>query len=146
MFSIIASTLRFIFRTTVLIGFMLLLLIPSLMRINHHRRRGDAAGSQKADEVSIRLGRRLAWLFGIKVHVSGKPAEGAVLIAANHISWLDIPVLHSACAMGFVAKAEIERWPLFGYIARSGSTIFHRRGSHRRQQHKHKTPPCLSTQ
>lgn len=130
MFSIIASTLRFIFRTTVLIGFMLLLLIPSLMRINHHRRRGDAAGSQKADEVSIRLGRRLAWLFGIKVHVSGKPAEGAVLIAANHISWLDIPVLHSACAMGFVAKAEIERWPLFGYIARSGSTIFHRRGSH----------------
>ena len=130
MFSIIASTLRFVFRTIVLIAFLLLVLFPTLMRINHHRRRGDDAGTQKADEISVRLGNRLAWLFGIKVHVRGEPAEGAVLLAANHISWLDIPVLHSACAMGFVAKAEISGWPLFGYIARSGSTIFHQRGSH----------------
>jgi 1-acyl-sn-glycerol-3-phosphate acyltransferase len=52
------------------------------------------------------------------------------LFAANHISWLDITVLHSACAMGFVGKAEIEGWPVFSSIARVGGTIFHQRGSH----------------
>lgn len=130
MFSIIASILRFAFRTVLLFGFLLFLLIPTLMRINYHRRLGDEAGSRKADAVSVRLGRSLAWLFGIRVKISGKPAEGAVLMAANHISWLDIPVLHSACAMGFVAKAEIESWPVFSYIARTGATIFHQRGNH----------------
>ena len=130
MFSIIASFLRFTLRTVLLIGFLLFLLIPTLMRINYHRRLDDEAGSRKADVVAVRLARSLARLFGIRAQISGKPAEGAVLIAANHISWLDIPVLHSACAMGFVAKAEIESWPVFSYIARTGATIFHQRGSH----------------
>jgi 1-acyl-sn-glycerol-3-phosphate acyltransferase len=53
-----------------------------------------------------------------------------VLLAANHISWLDIIVLHSSCAMGFVGKAEIDSWPLFSYMARTGGTIFHQRGDH----------------
>ena len=130
MFSIIASFLRFTFRTVLLIGFLLFLLIPTLMRVNYHRRLDDETGSRKADIVAVRLARSLAGLFGIRVQISGELAEGAVLIAANHISWLDIPVLHSACAMGFVAKAEIESWPVFSYIARTGATIFHQRGSH----------------
>jgi len=53
-----------------------------------------------------------------------------VLIAANHISWLDILALFSVGSMGFVGKAEINRWPLFSFIARTGGTIFHQRGSH----------------
>ena len=52
------------------------------------------------------------------------------MIVANHISWLDIPVLHSARAMGFVGKAEIERWPVFNYIGNAGGTIYHHRGNH----------------
>jgi len=130
MFSIIASFLRFTIRTILLMGFLLFLLVPTLMRINYHRRLDDEAGSRKADVVGVQLGRSLARLFGVRVQITGKPAEGAVLIAANHISWLDIPVLHSARAMGFVAKAEIENWPVFSYIARTGATIFHQRGSH----------------
>ena len=130
MISTLASILRFTFRTVLLIGFLLFFLIPNLMLINHYRRLDEEAGSHKADIAAVRLGTRLVWLFGIRVQMKGEPAEGAVLIAANHISWLDIPVLHSACAMGFVAKAEIERWPVFSYIARTGGTIFHQRGCH----------------
>ena len=130
MFSIISSILRFTFRTVLLIGVLLFLLFPTLMLINHYRRLDEDAGSRKADIVGVWLGTKLAWLFGVGVQISGEPVDGAVLIAANHISWLDIPVLHSACAMGFVAKAEIEHWPVFSYIARTGSTIFHQRGSH----------------
>jgi len=69
-------------------------------------------------------------IFGLKRRIEGAFAEGPQLIAANHISWLDIKLLHSYSPMGFVAKAEIERWPLAGWVARFGETVFHHRGSH----------------
>lgn len=130
MISILASIPRFIFRSLLLTGFLLFLLIPSLMLVNYHRRRGTREGSVKADQVAVRLSGRLAWLYGLQIKSVGEPQTGAVLLAANHISWLDIPVLHGTCAMGFVSKAEVENWPVFRYIARTGSTIFHQRGNH----------------
>jgi 1-acyl-sn-glycerol-3-phosphate acyltransferase len=126
----IASILRFVFRSLLVIAYLLFLLTPTLMLINHFRRLGTEQGSRKADGHAVRLARRLAWLYGVRVKVAGQPQSGPVLIAANHISWLDIPVLHSACAMGFVAKAEIDDWPVFRSIARTGGTIFHQRGNH----------------
>jgi len=69
-------------------------------------------------------------VFGLRQRVSGTLTEGPLLIAANHISWIDIPLLHGLSPMGFVAKAEIERWPLAGWVARFGDTVFHHRGSH----------------
>jgi 1-acyl-sn-glycerol-3-phosphate acyltransferase len=130
MVSLFASILRFMYRSVLLAGFLLFFLIPTLMRANHHRQLGTEAGSRKADAIAVRLATRLAWLFGIRVQHTGTPVKGAVLFVANHISWLDIPVLHSVCAMGFVGKAEIESWPVFNFIARTGGTIFHQRGSH----------------
>jgi 1-acyl-sn-glycerol-3-phosphate acyltransferase len=58
----------------------------------------------------------------------GTPLPGAVLFVANHVSWLDISVLHSQRWMGFVAKAEIERWPLIGSVVSRAGTIYHHRG------------------
>ena len=130
MISIFASILRFIFRSLLLIGFLLFFLAPSLMRVNYYRRLETAEGSRKADRAGVRLSNRLTWFFGLRVQLTGQSHNGPVLIAANHISWLDIPVLHSACAVGFVSKAEIENWPIFRYIARTGGTIFHQRGNH----------------
>jgi 1-acyl-sn-glycerol-3-phosphate acyltransferase len=69
-------------------------------------------------------------IFGVRRRIHGRLAPGAQLIAANHISWIDIQLLHSIAAMGFVAKAEIARWPLVGWLARAGGTVFHQRGSH----------------
>lgn len=69
-------------------------------------------------------------IFGLRRRVRGALAAGPLLIAANHISWLDIPLLHSFAPMGFVAKAEIAQWPLTGWLARFGDTVFHHRGSH----------------
>jgi 1-acyl-sn-glycerol-3-phosphate acyltransferase len=130
MISGITSILRFIVRGFLVAGFMLFFLIPWLMRVKYYRRIVTAEGQQKADMIAVSLANRLVWLFGIRVQASGTPAQGAVLFAANHISWLDISVLHSTCGMGFVGKAEINKWPLFGFIARTGGTIFHQRGSH----------------
>jgi 1-acyl-sn-glycerol-3-phosphate acyltransferase len=130
MISALTSILRFIIRTTLFIGFLLLILFPVLMLVNFHRRRGTKEGGIRADEIGARLSSWMVWFFGIRVRVRGTPAEAPVLIAANHTSWLDIPVLHTARAMGFVSKAEVDQWPVFSFIARTGGTIFHHRGSH----------------
>ena len=69
-------------------------------------------------------------IFGLERRVRGELGSGPLLVAANHISWIDIQLLHSLGPMGFVAKAEIDTWPLVGWMARAGETVFHRRGSH----------------
>lgn len=38
-------------------------------------------------------------------------------------------MLHSQHVMGFVAKREIAGWPLVGWLATIGQTIFHQRGN-----------------
>jgi len=71
----------------------------------------------------------LLGIFGFRSLRFGKPLPDPVLFVANHTSWLDIELLHSQRAACFVAKAEIARWPLVGWMAARGGTIFHRRGS-----------------
>jgi lyso-ornithine lipid O-acyltransferase len=73
--------------------------------------------------------RGLMRIFGLRSVRVGKPLPDAVLFVANHTSWIDIELLHSQRAACFVAKAEIASWPLVGWLASSGGTIFHRRGS-----------------
>ena len=67
--------------------------------------------------------------FGLRIRRFGEPLPGAVLYVANHVSWLDIELMHSARIMSFVAKAEIARWPLVGWLATRAGTIYHQRGS-----------------
>lgn len=73
--------------------------------------------------------RILVWLFGLRIRLEGELLPGPALIASNHSSWLDIVVLGAVAEMSFVAKAEIDRWPLIGYVARHGGrTLFIDRG------------------
>ncbi|WEN15544.1 lysophospholipid acyltransferase family protein [Rhodanobacter sp. AS-Z3] len=68
-------------------------------------------------------------IFGLRARRFGKAQDDPVLFVANHTSWIDITMLHSQRAACFVAKAEIAGWPLIGWLASSGGTIFHRRGN-----------------
>lgn len=68
-------------------------------------------------------------VFGLRVRRYGTPLRGAVLFVANHVSWIDIELLHSQRMLGFVAKAEISRWPLIGWLASRAGTIYHHRGN-----------------
>jgi 1-acyl-sn-glycerol-3-phosphate acyltransferase len=68
-------------------------------------------------------------VFGFRMHRVGTPLHGPAVFVANHVSWIDIVALHSQRMMGFVAKREISRWPLVGWLASRGETIFHERGS-----------------
>lgn len=70
---------------------------------------------------------RTVGLAGVRVVVQGRPpavrGKGA-LIVANHVSWLDIYVLHSLVFTRFISKAEIRRWPLIGWLAEMTGTLF----------------------
>jgi 1-acyl-sn-glycerol-3-phosphate acyltransferase len=68
-------------------------------------------------------------VFGFRLKRVGTPRAEATLFVANHCSWLDITLIHSQRALCFVAKSEIARWPLVGWLASRGGTIYHRRGS-----------------
>jgi 1-acyl-sn-glycerol-3-phosphate acyltransferase len=64
-------------------------------------------------------------LLGIRVRRVGEPtALRPALYVANHISYLDITALGSLLAGGFVAKAEVARWPLYGWLARMQRCVF----------------------
>ena len=69
-----------------------------------------------------------AALFGVRCEVRGAPAPAPVLFVANHVSWLDIPVIGSRVEASFLSKAEIRRWPVIGFLAARTGTLFIERG------------------
>jgi lyso-ornithine lipid O-acyltransferase len=71
-------------------------------------------------------------LRGVKVRLVGEPAHRTgdgrpVVFVCNHSSWLDVPVLGGKLEACFVAKEEIGRWPLIGWVAGLGRTVYVRR-------------------
>lgn len=63
-------------------------------------------------------------LIGLRVAVEGKPAAPPLLIASNHLSWLDITLLGSVLPVSFIAKSEVAGWPVLGTLARLQRSIF----------------------
>jgi 1-acyl-sn-glycerol-3-phosphate acyltransferase len=71
-------------------------------------------------------------LLGIRLELRGTPPRsGPILLVANHISWLDILVMHAACYCRFVSKADVKTWPLVGTLATGAGTIYIERESRR---------------
>lgn len=102
---------------------MLCVVAPPLARIRTGR-------DDTLDELMIRWWQgNLMRIFGFRLRRFGTPLPGATLFVANHVSWVDISMLHSQRVMGFVAKREIAGWPLVGWLATKGQTIFHQRGN-----------------
>ena len=65
-------------------------------------------------------------ILGIRAKiVKGKLADvRKLLILCNHASYLDIFALNSVIRANFVSKADVKKWPLFGWIANLGNTIY----------------------
>lgn len=64
-------------------------------------------------------------LMGISMRVEGTLQPGGVLLAANHVSWLDITALHAVVPQArFVSKADIRSWPLLSRLADAADTLY----------------------
>ena len=82
----------------------------------------------KRDRLKTRWLRRFSAIINLHISRNGElPEQGAILVS-NHISWLDIIVIGQYLPAYFVAKSDILNWPVIGYLARQGGTIFIRRG------------------
>lgn len=69
--------------------------------------------------------RGLCKLFGIDVIVHGTIAESRpLLIASNHVSYLDVLAFGAVGQFEFVSKAEVASWPAVGALAKLGDTVF----------------------
>ena len=87
--------------------------------------------SQREAEVQ-RWARGFLRVWRIELQVRGTPpAQGPLLLVANHISWLDILVLHAAGYCRFVAKADVQGWPVIGRMASAAGTLYIARDSRR---------------
>ncbi|MEU6416909.1 lysophospholipid acyltransferase family protein, partial [Streptomyces spiralis] len=62
---------------------------------------------------------------GVRVRITGAAAPtGGLLLVANHISWLDVPLLTAVRPARMLAKTEIRRWPVAGPLAARGGALF----------------------
>jgi 1-acyl-sn-glycerol-3-phosphate acyltransferase len=71
----------------------------------------------------------------IDLVVIGVPCAGPVLLVSNHVSWLDILVLHASHYCRFVSKADIRHWPFVSTLANGAGTLYIERES-RRDAHR----------
>jgi 1-acyl-sn-glycerol-3-phosphate acyltransferase len=122
--------LRYLYRAPWLL-LHLLLAIPLSFIVLAPRLGGRALRSgERLDHGLMRWwSGRLVRVFGFRLSRRGVPLPAGVLLVANHISWMDIEIIHSQRMACFVAKAEIARWPLVGWLSTLAGTIFHQRGS-----------------
>ena len=122
--------LRYLLRTPFLLLHIVVSLPIALLLLALPTARLRLPGGERVDHRVIRAwSAGLLRIFGFRLRRVGEPLRGAVLCVANHISWVDISLMHSQYAMGFVAKDEISRWPLIGWLASRAGTIYHRRGN-----------------
>ncbi|MFJ8934485.1 lysophospholipid acyltransferase family protein [Streptomyces sp. NPDC102365] len=77
------------------------------------------------DRLIRRWCRTIVRAAGVRLRTTGAaPPTGGLLLVANHISWLDIPLLAAVRPARMLAKAEIRRWPLAGALTASSGALF----------------------
>lgn len=94
------------------------------------------AAAARRDRIVQGWSRKLLAIVGVRVQQDGGvPALEHAMIVANHVSWLDIFVINALHPCHFVAKSEIRAWPLLGWLAEKGGTVFLARGNRRELRH-----------
>ena len=70
-----------------------------------------------------RSSRRHLKIFGYSTDVAGAIPKNGLLVS-NHLSYLDILAISATTPAVFVSKADVRRWPLFGWLAALAGTVF----------------------
>ncbi len=74
-----------------------------------------------------------------------RPAGIGAMLVLNHVSWLDIFIVHALRHAHFIAKDEIAHWPVAGYMtARSGAVFIERGKRHAVREANHRVATMLA--
>jgi 1-acyl-sn-glycerol-3-phosphate acyltransferase len=68
--------------------------------------------------------RGLARIMGMRVIVEGTPPEPPFCLVANHLSYIDVIVLHTCTKGVLISRADVANWPGIGLLARFAGTLF----------------------
>ena len=85
---------------------------------------GTRHGARLADRFAVLFCRSMLHMLGVRLRIEGAPATTPALIVANHVSWIDILALGSRPSTCFLAKAEVQSWPVIARFARLKGTVF----------------------
>ena len=91
-------------------------------------------GSARRRLAQARWSARVLSAVNVQPQLHGTPPAlkgRAAVLVANHVSWLDIPLVHSVWQVHFIAKSEVRRWPLIGWLSARTGTLFIHRGRSR---------------
>lgn len=82
--------------------------------------------AQRDREQRVQLwAKKMLVIIGVDLVVHGqRPSAGPVLFVANHISWLDILVMHASYHCRFVSKSDVGQWPFVRTLAFGAGTLY----------------------
>jgi 1-acyl-sn-glycerol-3-phosphate acyltransferase len=79
---------------------------------------------QSAGRIPMLWHQAVSRALGVRTQFAGEAIAPGTLVVANHMSWLDIPVLGSRIRGSFVAKAEVGSMGVVGHLADLQDTIY----------------------
>lgn len=122
-------SLRLLWRMPLLVAHVLIGIPLTLLSFLPGIRNLPVGRQRLHQRTHVLWSRLMLRIFGIRLDIRGELPPGPCLIVANHISWMDIVLLHALWPMWLVAKSEIRGWPLVGVLAALAGTLFIQRGS-----------------
>lgn len=104
--------------------------IKATVRLLRLRLFGGADRATQLHRVGIEWGQQVCRILGARFVFTGVArSKEPILFVANHLGYLDVPVLLSFLSAAFIAKKEVQRWPIFGQAAQLFGCVFVDRSS-----------------
>ncbi|MBX7255812.1 MAG: 1-acyl-sn-glycerol-3-phosphate acyltransferase [Candidatus Hydrogenedentes bacterium] len=66
----------------------------------------------------------VARIVNMKLEVRGTPPSPPFYLVTNHLSYIDVLLLARTAGCVYVSRADVEQWPVVGFIARMMNTCF----------------------
>ncbi|HZR83477.1 MAG TPA: lysophospholipid acyltransferase family protein [Candidatus Binatia bacterium] len=92
---------------------------------------GTADGIRARAFAFSRLAGEISAAHGLRTAIAGPVPRAPVILAANHVSYVDPLVLAALVPCVPLAKREVARWPLIGSAGRAHGVLFVERGDAR---------------
>jgi 1-acyl-sn-glycerol-3-phosphate acyltransferase len=83
-----------------------------------------SAGSKTSRFAITRWARWSCAILGVRITREGPIPAPPFFLVANHLSYLDILILHATVRGHFLSKSEIGSWPVAGRLAKWAGTLF----------------------
>lgn len=117
------------------VGLVSMLFVGVVLMGVYARRPKNASITEKQKNVRQWWLTKIVNIVGLRLEVVGDIPHGknSALWVANHVSWLDIPVVGSA-GVAFLAKSEIRKWPMIGWLGEQSGTVYIQRGGQNASQ------------